>query len=123
MRRFLASGLYWLGIVALAGAALSYAAALRATEGLADLGFVVLAVLAFVLAGGLHGGFLLAAAHGTPRWRLGVATAVAALSLVGVALMLTRGVDAGTVRVAVFVGLLAVPAVAGLLRSPRLWRA
>ena len=123
MRRFLASGLFGLGLVALAGAALSYTAALRATEGLADLGFVVLAVLAFVLAGGLHGGFLLAAPVRTPRWKLGVATAVAGLSLVGVALMLTRGVDAGTARVAVFVGLLALPAVGGLLRAPRLWRA
>ena len=123
MRRTVAAGLLWLGIAALAGAALSYASALRATEGLADLGYIVLAVLAFVVAGGLHGGFLLAASAGTPRWKLGIATGVAALSLVGVALMLTRGVDAGTARVAVFVALFALPALGGLLRSPRLWRA
>ena len=123
LRRILASGLFWLGVVALLGAALSYATALQSTEGLADLGYFVLAILAFVVAGGLHGGFLLAAPTGAPRWKLGVATAVAALSLVAVALMLTRGVDAGTVRVAAFIIVFALPALAGLVRSPRLWRA
>lgn len=122
MRRFLASGLFWLGILALAGAAVSYATSLRATEGLADLGRVVLAVLAFVLAGGLLGGFLLAAPKGTPRWMLGVATAVAASSFGAVALLLTRGMDSSTARVALFVLVVALPALGGLLRSPRLWK-
>lgn len=123
MRRIVAAGLFWLGVLALVGALLSMAKGATSNEGLADLGYFVLAVLVFVLSGGLMGGFLLAAPRGTPRWKLGVATGVAGLSLAGVVLLLLNGVDAGTVRVATFVLLVALPAVAGLARSPRLWRA
>ena len=123
MRRILAAGLFWLGVIALLGAALSYATALRATEGLADLGYIVLGVVSCALAGGLHGGFLLAAPAGTPRWKLAVATCVAGLTLLAVGLLLLNGVDAGTVRVAAFTLAVALPAVAGLARAPRLWRA
>lgn len=123
MRQMVSAGLFWLGVLALAGAAVSYATALRATEGLADLGYIVLAVLTFALAGGLHGGFLLAAPRGTARWKLGIATATAGLALAAVALLLLNGVDAGTVRVAFFTLAVALPALAGLVRAPRLWRA
>ncbi|HWH07949.1 MAG TPA: hypothetical protein VNX21_02045 [Candidatus Thermoplasmatota archaeon] len=123
MRGILATGLFWLGILALAGVAYSFVRGATATEGLADLGWFVFGVLGLVLAGGLHGGFLLAAPRGTPRWMPGVAVATASFALVAAGLMLVQGVDPGTVRVAAFVALVALPALGGLLRAPRLLRA
>lgn len=122
MRRILAAALFWLGGIALVAASLSTANAFSSTEGLADLGYFVLALLLFIAAGGLHGAFLLAAPLGTPRWRVGAAAVLAALSVVAVAVPFAQGAGSSVGRVLVFAGALGLVAAAGLVRAPRLWR-
>ena len=122
MRRILAAGLFWLALLSLLAAALSLARAATSTEGLADLGWIVFAILLVALAGGLMGGYLLLVPAGAPPWRVLAAGATAAVAVFVAAFLVVQG-DGGGARVLAFLGATALAAGGGLARAVRLTQA